>query len=612
LDFAQLLERYQKADLLRFVTAGSVDAGKSTLIGRLLHDTRSLADDRVSSVRKASVRKGLADIDYSFFADGLKAEREQGITIDVAYLHFSSPDRRFIIADAPGHEQYTRNMATGASTADLALIIVDALQGVVEQTKRHARIASLLGVQRLAVAVNKMDLAGYKKETFESVTRGFASFAGDLEFSGVVFIPTCALLGENLVERSENMPWYEGQTLLKHLETVPAAPDLNMTDFRFPVQCVLRPDASFRGLAGRIASGKVRAGDEVLVLPQRMATRVKRILTPDGDADAAFAPQSVTICIDREIDVGRGQMLVHPGRLPSVGREIDAMLVWMDEQPMDPDRPYLLKQTTRWVKATVEKVRYRVDLADSSETPAARLEMNDIGCARLNLFQEIMFDEYRRNRRTGSFILVDPITNQTACMGMIIEGMSQRSPAEGQPSCGPATIWLTGLSGAGKTTLARALEKRLAACGHAVCVLDGDDIRKGLNKDLGFSREDRRENIRRVAEVARILNDAGVMVIASFISPYREDRAAARLVIGPGRYIETFVDAPLAICERRDSRGVYRKARAGEIPEFTGVSSPYEPPDAPVLHFQSDRLSVEEEVDLAIRCLVDRGLLRLS
>jgi bifunctional enzyme CysN/CysC len=627
-DFSELLHRYEEVDLLRFTTVGSVDDGKSTLIGRLLHDTKSIYEDQLSSVRKVS-RGGGKELDLSYFTDGLKAEREQGITIDVAYRHFSTPRRRFIIADTPGHEQYTRNMVTGASTADLAVILVDARKGLVAQSKRHGFIASLLGVQHMVVAVNKMDLVDYRQEVFDQTSREYSEFAAKLTTPDLVFIPISALKGDNVVEFSPNMPWYGGPTLLSHLETVHIGSDRNLIDFRFPVQYVLRPNTEFRGYSGQVVGGVVRVGDAVVALPSGKGSRVKRIVTADGDLAYAFAPQSVTLCLEDEIDLGRGDMLVHPANRPRVESEVEAMLVWMDIAPLQLGKTYLIKHTTQLVRGEVASLHYRIDPSDLHRRLAAELQMNDIGRCELRLHRPLLYDEYARNRRTGNLILIDPLTNNTAGAGMIIDRALHRGEPESTPvrhitvqsghvaaedrakllGQRPATLWLTGLSGSGKTALAYAVEKRLVESGHAACVLDGDNIRDSLNKDLGFCPADRKENIRRVAEVARLFNDAGLIVVVAFISPYREDRDDGARVIGTERFIEVFVDAPLDVCEERDAKGLYRKARTGEIKEFTGVSAPYEPPVRPQLHVRTDVLSIDEEVELVVQCLRSRGIL---
>ena len=630
-----LLRQAREADLLRFTTAGSVDDGKSTLIGRLLHDAKSIYEDHLASLEKDSIKAGREQVDFALLTDGLRAEREQGITIDVAYRHFSTPRRRFIIADTPGHEQYTRNMVTGASTANLAVILIDAAQGVLTQSKRHGFIASLLGIPHLVVAVNKMDLVGYSQAVYDSIVQDYTDFSSKLAPKDLAFIPISALKGDNVVERSANMPWFEGGPLLNHLESVHIGSDQNLIDFRFPVQLVLRPHGGFRGYCGTVASGVVRVGDEVIVLSSGRCTHVSRVLVSGEDVEYAFAPQAAVVCLEDEIDISRGEMLAHPGNLPWVANELEAILIWMHEEPLDPCRHYVIKHTTQTVRGRLSELRYRIDPNTLHREPVGTLGLNDIGRISMQLFKPVFCDEYQRNRQTGSFIVIDPQTNFTVGAGMVIDRSHKydvvRPAADDRPAernitrhlglvasddrarvlgQQPVTLWLTGLSGSGKSTLAYALEKRLMEEGHACFVLDGDNVRHGLNRDLGFSPDDRAENIRRVAEVSRLFNEAGLIVITSFISPFRSDRGAARDTIGEERFIEVYVDAPLAVCEARDPKGLYRKARAGEIPEFTGISSPYEPPDDPELRLEAGDLSIDEMVSRVLALLNDRGVVK--
>jgi bifunctional enzyme CysN/CysC len=624
-----LLHRDGDPDLLRFTTAGSVDDGKSTLIGRLLHDADALYEDHVEALKKAAGGRG-DEIDFSLITDGLKAEREQGITIDVAYRYFATPKRRFIIADTPGHEQYTRNMATGASTADLAVTLIDARLGVLTQSKRHGFIASLLGVPRVVVTVNKMDLVGYDRDVFERIKDEYAEFAARLGFSDLTFIPVSALRGDNVVHKSRNMPWFEGEPLLTHLENVYIGGDRNLIDFRFPVQRVLRPDQDFRGYSGQIASGVVRPGDEIVVLPSGKRSKVTRIVTFDGDLTYAFAPLCVTLCIEDDIDISRGDMIVHPKNLPQVERSVEAMVVWMNDQPLEVAKAYLVKHGPTVVKGSCAEVQYRVDPNTLRREDGKGLGLNDIGRARFTLFKPLFVDEYRRNRQTGSFILIDPLTNVTVGAAMVIararpdrvsrpdtrETVSrdiswQRGKVTGEDRARllrqrAATVWLTGLSGSGKSTIAVELEKRLVEAGHACFVLDGDNVRHGLNRDLGFSPNDRKENIRRIAEVAKLFNDAGLFVITAFISPYREDRDAARGIIGQDRFIEVYLNAGVDVCERRDPKGLYAKARAGQIAEFTGISAPYEQPIAPEVTIDTGVSGVDDSVTVLFDYLSDR------
>ncbi len=603
--------------LLRLVTAGSVDDGKSTLIGRLLHDANALYEDHLEALRKAAGGAG-RELDFSLVTDGLRAEREQGITIDVAYRHFSTPKRRFIIADTPGHEQYTRNMATGASTADVAVILIDAQLGVVTQSKRHGFICSLLGVPRAVIAVNKMDLVGYREAMFNAIREEYSNFAARLGFVDLGFIPVSALQGDNVVSRSDRMPWYVGPALLPHLEDMYVGGDANLIDFRFPVQRVVRPDQHFRGYSGQVASGVVRKGDEVVVLPSGKRSRIERIVTFGGDLDYAFPPLSVTLCLSDQVDASRGDMIAHPHNVPRAERAIEAMLVWMSDTPLKVGRSYLIKQTTASVKASCVNILYRVDPDTLHRASARELGLNDIGRVRLTLFRPLLVDEYTKNRATGSFILIDLVSNATVGAGMIIERLLAPEPAatSTSPTASshivyqvgkvstrervkllghePATIWLTGLSAAGKSTIAFELERRLITAGHACAALDGDNFRHALNRDLGFSPANRRENIRRVAEVAKLFNEAGLIVVTAFISPYREDRELARSIVGPERFVEVYLSADLATCERRDPRGLYAKARAGEIPDFTGVSAPYELPVAPDVTLDTEREGIDE------------------
>jgi len=625
-----LLKQAQEVDLLRFTTAGSVDDGKSTLIGRLLHDAKSIYEDHLASLKKDSYKAGRDDIDFALLTDGLKAEREQGITIDVAYRHFATPRRRFIIADTPGHEQYTRNMVTGASTANLAVILIDARNGVLTQSKRHGFIASLLGIPHLVIAVNKMDLVDYSQQVFEEIRAEYREFCAKLPSRDLTFIPISAFHGDNVVRRSSNMPWYEGSPLLTHLETVHIASDQNLIDLRFPVQYVLRPHGDFRGYCGTVASGIVRVGDEVVTLPSGKKSCVQRIVAGFEDVEYAFPPQSVTVCLEDEIDISRGDMLAHPANVPWLANELEAILIWMDTEPLKPERQYIIKHTTRTVRGRFSEVKYKIDPNTLHRQPADTLGLNDIGRISMELFKPILCDEYQRSRQTGSFIVIDQVSNFTVGAGMIIDRahkyetagseaanknitrhigqvtQEQRARALGH---GPITVWLTGLSGSGKSTVAYALEKRLVEEGRACFVLDGDNIRHGLNRDLGFSAGDRCENIRRIAEVSKLFNEAGLIVITSFISPFAKDRGSAREIIGDERFVEVFVDASLDMCEGRDPKGLYAKARAGEIAEFTGISSPYEAPEHPDVRLDTAKCSVEECVEAVIDRLKQKGVL---
>jgi bifunctional enzyme CysN/CysC len=618
-------------ELLRFSTVGSVDDGKSTLIGRLLHDTKSIYEDQLVALRSDSDRLGTAgkDLDFALLTDGLRAEREQGITIDVAYRYFSTPRRHFIIADTPGHEQYTRNMVTGASTANLAIILIDARQGMLVQTRRHSFLASLLGIPRLLIAVNKMDLVGHARSVFDAIVEEYTHFATRLGFVDLKFIPISALKGDNVVARSANMPWFAGEPILEYLENVYIGSDRNLIDFRFPVQYVVRPHLDFRGYAGQIASGAVKPGDEVTVLPAMKTTRVRSITTFDGDLDHAFAPMSITLTLEDAIDISRGDLIVHARNVPRLQSDFEAMVVWMAEAPMAPARTYLLKQTTRTTRARIRQLEYRVDVATLHRTEPEPLQLNEIGRVAFQTTQKLFIDSYARNRFTGSFILIDTESNGTVAAGMIIDRLPE-SELRGQasvPRSGhirgepsgvplpererllgqrPCTVWFTGLSGSGKSSIAREIERRLHAAGHHVMVLDGDNLRLGLNRDLSFSRADRVENIRRAAEVARLFNDAGTIILVPVIAPFRDDRERAREIIGPERFMEIYVSTPLEVCETRDVKGLYAKARAGEIEEFTGISSPYEPPERPAFIVDTTTTSMADCVEAVLTVLVER------
>jgi bifunctional enzyme CysN/CysC len=628
-EIEEFLKRNQESDVLRFTTAGSVDDGKSTLIGRLLSDCKCIYEDQLAALTADSKRLNREEVDLALLTDGLKAEREQGITIDVAYRYFSTPRRRFIIADTPGHEQYTRNMATGASTADLAVILIDARLGVLTQSRRHGFIASLLGIPHVVVCVNKMDLAGYSEEVFQEIRKSYSAFTARLNLPDVHYLPISALRGDNVVQRSARMPWYDGPTLLAHLEGVETGSRANLIDFRFPVQLVNRPNLNFRGYCGTVASGVVRVGDEVAALPSGTRTRVKSIETFDGPLEAAFAGQAVTLCLADERDISRGDMLCRPNNLPHVTQSTDAMVVWMSESPLRQGVPYLIKHTTQTVRGTFPQVHYRVDPDTLSRVGSGALGLNDIGRVTLETYRPLCWDAYAKNRATGAFIVIDPLTHATVGAGMITDRIVQK--AEGVPvsrnimaEAGlvteeerqallrqrPATLWMTGLSGSGKSSVAKALEKRLVGAGHAVAALDGDNVRHGLNRDLGFSAEDRAENLRRVAEVCALMNGAGLLVVTSFISPMAEDRTRARRIIGEERFLEVFVDAPVETCERRDPKGLYKKARAGEIPSFTGISAPFEAPEKPDVRLDTTACTPEAAADCLFEELRGRGFLQ--
>ena len=595
-------------DLLRFTTAGSVDDGKSTLIGRLLHDTSGVYEDQLESVRKASRGGNAGGLDLALITDGLRAEREQGITIDVAYRYFQTPRRKFIIADTPGHEQYTRNMATGASTAELAVILVDARNGVLPQSRRHAYIASLLGIRKAAVAVNKMDLLDFRQDVFERIRAELAGVLARLGFEQPVFLPVSARDGDNVVTRSPRTPWFAGPSLLEYLETVDVTPGRGEGPLRFPVQMVIRPNQDFRGYAGQVVSGRLRTGDPVLVLPSRLETRVTAIVTRQGELPEAAYPQSPVVCLADQLDISRGDMLADPAAPPAVEREFAATLIWMAAEPLNLDAAYLLKHTTRQVCANVRAVRSVMDMGSLEPVPApSELRLNDIAEVEIETHQPICFDPYCQNRSTGSFILIDMISNRTVAAGMI-SASTARVDRRGHSAAAQhrgLTVWFTGLSASGKTTLCNAVYQRLAARHWKLELLDGDTVRKHLSKDLGFSREDRDENIRRIGFVAGLLTRNGVIALAAAISPYRAVRREVRASIGD--FVEVYVNAPLEVCEARDPKGLYRKARAGQLPGFTGIDDPYEPPLRPEVECRTDRESLEESV-AKVLAAVDRAL----
>jgi bifunctional enzyme CysN/CysC len=634
--FRRLTER--PADLLRFATAGSVDDGKSTLIGRLLYDSKQVLSDQLAHVEEASQRRGQDFLDLSLLTDGLRAEREQGITIDVAYRYFATTQRRFIIADTPGHEQYTRNMVTGASTADLAIVLIDARKGVVAQSKRHAFISSLLGIPHVVVCVNKMDLVDFDEAVFDSIVEDFDRFAARLELPDVTFIPISALLGDNVVERSEAMPWYQGPPLLYHLEHVHIASDRNLIDVRFPVQWVIRPPATsladYRAYAGQVAGGVLRPGDDVLVLPSGQRTTIAGIDTLEGPLQEAFPPMSVALRLADDIDVGRGSTIVRPHNQPTVSNRLECLMCWMSEQPLNPGRRYLVKHSTRTVMLGAADVRYRIDVETLHRDETAQtLGLNDLGRVHLELSSPLVFDSYRRNRLTGSLIVMDEATNETVAAGVILdievderdsEPKGERSPNvrwQGTRMTRPrrwnalghggATLWFTGLPGAGKSTIASAVEERLIEAGRPAFLLDGDNLRHGLNGDLGFDDQARAENVRRTAHVARLLAESGTVALVSLVSPYAADREAAAALHAADDldFIEIFVDAPLELCEERDPKGLYARARAGELAGMTGVGAPYEAPSAPDLVLGTLEETVEREVERVLELLVARGLL---
>ncbi|WP_438739738.1 adenylyl-sulfate kinase [Bradyrhizobium sp. U531] len=610
-------------DLLRLITCGSVDDGKSTLIGRLLLDCGAVFEDRRQAlVRDSKIAGTTGDApDAALLLDGLQAEREQGITIDVGYHHFATPRRRFIVADTPGHPHYTRNMVTGASNADLAVLLVDAGKEILEQTQRHSFICALLGIRDIVLVVNKMDLVNFEERIFNGIRDAFDAFSGSLHFRSVVAIPASAVLGDNVTRRSDRMAWYRGPTLLEQLEAVEIDPDAPQRPLRMPVQWVNRPDATFRGYAGTVASGELRPGDEVLIARTNIRTRIERIVSMDGDLARAGAGDAVTVMLADEVDVSRGDLLARPDKPPEIADAFACDLVWMSEAPLLPGRSYLLKCGSRTVGATITTLKYRVDITNYAHLAARQLELNEIAYVNIATVEPIAVDPYRENRTTGGFILIDRLTNETVGAGMIRFGLNRaanihhadfdvtkaaRARLNGQR---PVILWFTGLSGAGKSTIANLLERKLYALGKRTYLLDGDNVRQGLNRDLGFKEADRVENVRRVAETAKLFVDAGLITLVALISPFRAERRMARAIVANGEFIEIFVSTPVEICEQRDPKGLYRKARRGEFRNFTGIDSPYEPPEHPDLILDTAAGSAERLADEVMQFLRRRGVL---
>ncbi len=635
-DIDAYLKQHEQKQLLRFITCGSVDDGKSTLIGRLLYDSKMIYEDQLMQLEADSKVVGTTGgkFDPALLTDGLKAEREQGITIDVAYRYFSTAKRKFIIADTPGHEQYTRNMATGASTADLAVILIDARHGVLTQTRRHSFIVSLLGIRHVVVAVNKMDLVDFSEDRFNEICDEYRSFAARLDLPDLHFIPISALDGDNVVDRSERSPWYTGSTLMNFLESVYIGSDRNLQDFRMPVQLVNRPNLDFRGFCGTIASGIIRKGEEIMVLPSRQKSRVKEIVTFDGPMEEAFTPLSVTVTLEDEIDASRGDMMVRPGNLPNSRDRIEAMLVWMNPDAMVPGKTYLFKHTSQTMPGTIDSLKYRVDVNTLHRSPAPQLELNEIGRVSISLTSPIHFDAYRKNRNTGAFIIVDRITNATVAAGMILDQTgegSTKSVWDDEAEAGdeksnisavsseeraarfgqrPVTVLLTGLTGSGKTVIGHAVERKLFEQGRAVAMIDGDSVRRGLSLDLGYTADDRSENLRRSGHLAHSLNDAGLICLASFVAPAEDIRQKVAKLIGAERFIVVHVATPLEVCRTRDTKGHYEKADSGEYQNFPGVTADYEAPENPDLVLDASDSSIEQCAEAVMEMLQSRNFIK--
>jgi len=609
---SEWLEQQANQDLLRFITCGSVDDGKSTLIGRLLWEAQQVFDDQLSTLQADSKRHGTQgnDIDFALLVDGLAAEREQGITIDVAYRFFSTPHRKFIVADTPGHEQYTRNMITGASTADVAVLLIDARQGVMTQTRRHAYLAALVGIKHIILAINKMDLVAYDPQVFADTLAAFKTAAEPLGFDSITAIPLSALKGDNITSRSAHTPWYQGPTLMACLETIDPRPPKEFKTV-FPVQWVNRPDASFRGFSGTLASGQLAVGNEVRVTASGQTAKIARIVTANGDLDCANPGDAITLVLDREVDSSRGDILARAEQPLEMTDQFEATLVWMHDEPGLIGRSYEIKLANQWASASLTALKHRIDVNTQAHESCRQLQLNDIAVANLALSKPLVFDTYAQSHTLGGFLLVDKYTHSTVAAGMIRHNLRRaqnvhrqalsitREDRERLNGHKGKVIWFTGLSGSGKSTIANALEKELHALGKRTYILDGDNVRQGLNKDLGFTDADRVENIRRVAEVAKLMMDAGLIVMTAFISPFRAERQMARELIGEDNFIEVFVDTPLAVCEQRDPKGLYKKARAGQLPNMTGVSSPYEPPHNPQITLKGE-LAIESSLNLIV------------
>ena len=622
-DILGYLKAQEEKSLLRFITCGSVDDGKSTLIGRLLWDSKLIFEDQLAALESDSRKVGTqgGEIDFALLLDGLQAEREQGITIDVAYRFFSTDKRKFIVADTPGHEQYTRNMATGASTADVAVILIDARKGILTQTRRHSFITSLLGIKHVVLAVNKMDLIDYDQSKFDQIVAEYLKFAEQLNYSSITAIPLSALRGDNMIEPSANTPWYSGPTLLAHLEDVQVEQDAIEKPFRLPVQWVNRPNLDFRGFSGTISSGRVKPGDEVVVTASGQTSKVKDIVTFDGNLDVAIAGQAITLTLEDEIDISRGDILAHADAKPDFADQFEARIIWMHEDHLLPGRPYLIKMGAQVANAQISDLKYKVNVNTLEHVAGKTLELNEVGIANISADKALAFDPYDQNRHSGRFIIIDRFTNATVGAGMVNHSLRRatnikwqemdinkgaRAYQKGQKS---VILWFTGLSGAGKSTVANLVEKKLHALGKHTYTLDGDNVRHGLNKDLGFTDADRVENIRRVGETAKLFVDAGVITLVSFISPFKSERQLARSLVEDGEFIEVFIDTPLEVCEQRDVKGLYKKAREGKIANFTGIDSPYERPENAEITVNTSDQTAEEAAEAIVSKLEEFGVL---
>jgi bifunctional enzyme CysN/CysC len=617
-DISAYLKSHEEKGFLRFITCGSVDDGKSTLIGRLLYDSKMIFEDQLSALESDSKKHGTQGqkIDFALLVDGLAAEREQGITIDVAYRYFSTDKRKFIVADTPGHKQYTRNMATGASTADLAILMIDARKGILTQTRRHSFIVSLLGIKNVVLAINKMDLVDYDQKVFDQIDKDYREFSSSLGFNDIVSIPMSALEGDNVLERSDNTNWYQGSLLMKHLEEVKIDTDNTAQPFRFPVQWVNRPSLDFRGFSGTIASGSIKVGDEIIALPSAKTSKVSEIVGGKNEQNRAIAGQAITLCLEDEIDISRGDVIAKINERPETTDQFQANLIWMHDEHMLPGRPYLIKTNNKTIEGVITELKHKVNVNSLEHESGKDLELNEVGLVNIKTSEPIAFDAYQDNKSMGSFIVIDKFTNSSVACGMINFGLRRASNLHWQAvdvhkesrakqkHQQAKILWFTGLSGSGKSTIANLVEKKLHAMGKHTYLLDGDNVRHGLNKDLGFTDADRVENIRRVGEVARLMVDAGLIVLTAFISPFQAERQMVREIVGDGEFIEVFVDTPLEVCEARDVKGLYKKARAGDLKNFTGIDSPYEIPKSAEIHLNTVDHSADEAAEYIVNKLM--------